>query len=199
MPTQGPAFDELPRAQLLPVALETMHVGHLLDRALMPAVAIAARDVDTVDQVAIDEWMGASPVYTGRMRRLMGIEGDDVGAIMKALQLDVGFPHQYMDVAYKQVDPLHAEFWLLHCGALMDTEPHGEKRVIGMCHTIEDPTFDATAYATNPRARPPDPPPSAHAQGSPPALPLDDRDRSRERPRRPREAHQHRRRAAARA
>jgi hypothetical protein len=35
----------------------------------------------------------------------------------------------------------------------MDTEPHGEKRVIGMCHTIEDPTFDATAYATNPRAR----------------------------------------------
>src|SRR5262245_32647732 len=35
----------------------------------------------------------------------------------------------------------------------MDVEPHGEKRVVGMCHTIEDPTFDATAYATNPRAR----------------------------------------------
>jgi hypothetical protein len=35
----------------------------------------------------------------------------------------------------------------------MDVEPHGEERVIGMCHHIEDPTFDATAYATNPRAR----------------------------------------------
>ena len=51
------------------------------------------------------------------------------------------------------IDARHGEFWLLHCGALMDTEPHGEQRVIGMCHTIEDPTFDATAYATNPRAR----------------------------------------------
>ena len=97
--------------------------------------------------------MGASPVYTGRMRRLMQIEGDGVDAIIKALQLDVGFPHQYMDVGWKLIDARHAEFWLRHCGALMDVEPHGEKRVIGMCHTIEDPTFDATAFATNPRAR----------------------------------------------
>jgi hypothetical protein len=149
----GPAFEELPRDRLLRVALETMHVGHLLDRALMPQVAIAARDVDVVDQVAIAEWMGASPVYTGRMRRLMQIEGDGVDAIIKALQLDVGFPHQYMDVGWKVTDARHAEFWLRHCGALMDVEPHGEKRVIGMCHTIEDPTFDATAFATNPRAR----------------------------------------------
>ena len=152
-PVPGPAFEALARERLLPVALETMHVGHLLDRALMPQVVIATQSVATVDQIAIDEWMGASPIYTGRMRRLMGIEGDGVGAIMKALQLDVGFPHQYMDVAYKLNDERHAEFWLLHCGALMDTEPHGEARVIGMCHTIEDPTFDATAYATNPRAR----------------------------------------------
>jgi len=130
-----------------------MHVGPLLDRALMPAVAIATKSVDAVDDVAIDEWMGASPVYTGRMRRLMQIEGDGVDAIIKALQLDVGFPHQYMDVGWKLIDARHGEFWLRHCGALMDVEPHGEARVIGMCHTIEDPTFDATAYATNPRAR----------------------------------------------
>jgi hypothetical protein len=153
MATPGPLYHELPRERLLPVALETMHVGHLLDRGLMPQVAIAAGDVDVVDQVAIEEWMGASPVYTRRMRRLMGIEGDGVDAILKALQLDVGFPHQYMDVGWKLVDATRAEFWLRHCGALMDVEPHGEKRVVGMCHTIEDPTFDATAYATNPRAR----------------------------------------------
>jgi hypothetical protein len=97
--------------------------------------------------------MGASPTYTARMRRLMGIDGDDVNAIIKALQLDCGFVHQYMDVAYKVTDERHAEFWLNHCGALLDAEPHGEDRVFGMCHTIEDPTFDATALATNPRAR----------------------------------------------
>src|SRR4026209_796422 len=125
-PVPGPAFEALPRERLLPVALETMHVGHLLDRALMPQVVIATQSVAVVDEVAIDEWMGASPVYTGRMRRRMGIDGGGAGggAICKALQLDVGFPHQYMDVAYKLIDEQHGEFWLLHCGALMDTEPH---------------------------------------------------------------------------
>jgi hypothetical protein len=153
MAAAGPAFEALPRERLLLAALETMLVGHLLDRALMPQVAIAAGDPGAVEPVAIGEWMGASPVYTGRMRRLMGIEGDGVDAILKALQLDVGFPHQYMDVGFRLVDARHGEFWLRHCGALMDVEPHGERRVVGMCHTIEDPTFDATAYATNPRAR----------------------------------------------
>jgi hypothetical protein len=119
----------------------------------MPQVVLRAGSVDAVEPLAIDEWMGASPVYTRRMRALMGIEGDDVGAIMKALQLDVGFVHEYMDVRWKLVDPQHGEFWLAHCGALMDVEPHGERRVVGMCHHIEDPTFDATAFATNPRAR----------------------------------------------
>jgi hypothetical protein len=35
----------------------------------------------------------------------------------------------------------------------MDVEPMGEEYVEGMCHAIEDPTFDATAGATNPRAQ----------------------------------------------
>lgn len=153
MTRQCSAFDELPRAELLRVALETMHVGHLLDRALMPQLFFATESFDAVDQVAIDEWMGASPVYTGRMRRLMRIEGDTVPAIVKALQLDCGFPHQYMDVGWTMIDDAQCEFYLRHCGALLDVEPYGEERVRGMCHTIEDPTFDATAYATNPRAR----------------------------------------------
>jgi hypothetical protein len=35
----------------------------------------------------------------------------------------------------------------------MDVEPLGERYVRSMCHDIEDPTFDATAVATNPRAQ----------------------------------------------
>jgi hypothetical protein len=35
----------------------------------------------------------------------------------------------------------------------MDVEPLGDEYVTSMCHDIEDPTFDATAVATNPRAR----------------------------------------------
>ena len=56
----------------------------------------------------------------------------------------------------------------------------GEEYVRGMCHTIEDPTFDATAVATNPRAQVRPGPPAAPGAGRPDAaLPLDGRDRSR--------------------
>lgn len=152
VPPAPSTLADLSRDRLLPIVLEYMMVGHLIDRALMPQVAVRA-GIDAVDDVAIDEWLGASPTYTARMRRLMGIEGDDVGAIMKGLQLDVGFVHQYMGVSYRLTDVHHGEFWLDHCGALMDVEPHGEARVVGMCHHIEDPTFDGTAVATNPHAR----------------------------------------------
>jgi hypothetical protein len=146
-------LEDLSREQLLAVAHEYMLLGMLSNQAMLPQTLVAGGSLDDLNEVAIDLWMGASPVYTHRMRTLMGIEGDDVPAIMKALQLDVGFVHQYMDVHYQVNDPNHGEFWLEHCGALLNVEPFGEERVVGMCHTIEDPTFDATAYATNPRAR----------------------------------------------
>ena len=147
------ALGQLARTQLVPVVHEYMLLGMLSNQSTLPQTIVAGGSLDDLNQVAIDLWMGASPIYTQRMRTLMGIEGDDVPAIMKALQLDVGFVHQYMYVHYRVNDPLHGEFWLEHCGALLNVEPFGEERVVGMCHTIEDPTFDATAYATNPRAR----------------------------------------------
>lgn len=143
---------DLARGELARLGREWMLFGHLYDRALMPQVAIRF-GIDEIVPVAINEWRGASPVYTRRMRRLMGIDGDGVSAICKALQLDVGFVHEYMDVGYRITDEANAEFWLNHCGALMDVEPQGEEMVVNMCHHIEDPTFDATAVATNPRAR----------------------------------------------
>jgi len=161
-------YDDLEREELLRVAHDSMLFGMVVNRAMLPQVVLHSGSLDALNDVAIDLWMGASPVYTHRMRKLMGIEGDDVAAIMKALQLDVGFVHQYMDVVYEVLDDRHADFRLNHCGALLDAEPHGEAHVFGMCHTIEDPTFDATAYATNPRARirpvhrPPRVPPDRH-------------------------------------
>jgi hypothetical protein len=50
-------------------------------------------------------------------------------------------------------DRFHGVFRLDHCGALMDVEPLGPDYVRSMCHDIEDPTFDATAVASNPKAR----------------------------------------------
>src|SRR5690606_36607362 len=88
-----------------------------------------------------------------RMQRALQFEGDDVVTIFKGMQLDIGAPPQFMDFRYRVDDRDHGEFRLDHCGALMDVEPLGDAYVTSMCHDIEDPTFDATALATNPHAR----------------------------------------------
>jgi len=119
-------------------------------------------------QIAIEEWAASSPIYTRRMQKALNYEGDDVITIFKGLQLDIGAPPQFMDFRYTVHDRWHGEFHLDHCGALLDVEPMGPDYVTGMCHDIEDPTFDATAVATNPKAqvrpihRPPRQPANRH-------------------------------------
>ena len=142
----------LSQAELAVLVPEYLLCGHLIDRAGMPHL-ISEFGRDGMRDVAIDEWMGASPVYTGRMQRALRFEGDSVETIFKGIQLDIGAPPQFMDFRYRLDDHDHGEFWLDHCGALMDVEPMGDDYVVAMCHDIEDPTFDATAIATNPRAQ----------------------------------------------
>ena len=149
-PPEG--FAALPQPVLAKLVPELLLCGHLIDRAAMPHV-IGMLGNDGVRDISVDEWMGASPIYTRRMRAALGYDGDDVETIFKGLQLDIGAPPQFMDFRYTLHDPMHGEFELAHCGALMDVEPMGDELVHTMCHHIEDPTFDATAAATNPRAR----------------------------------------------
>jgi hypothetical protein len=145
-------LEDLSKQALVTLCREFMLVAHLLDRSIMPAIA-QRFGAQAMEDLAIEEWRGASPVYTARIRKAMRIEGDDVASIFKSLQLDPGFPHEYMDVRYEVVDAKRGYFWLERCGALLDVEPFGEKGVISMCHHIEDPTFDATVQSINPRAR----------------------------------------------
>ena len=130
---------------------------------------ISAFGRETMAAIAIDEWMGASPVYSKRTQRALGFEGDSVETIFKNIQIDIGSPPQFMDFRFAITDRDHGEFWLDHCGALMDVEPMGEDFVHSMCHDIEDPTFDATATAANARAqvRPIHRPPRLPADRSP--------------------------------
>jgi hypothetical protein len=142
----------LSREQLVVLVPELLLIGHMIDRSGM-AWCISSFGREEMVQIAIEEWAGASPIYTKRMQRALNFEGDDVPTIFKGLQLDIGAPPQFMDFRYTIHDRWHGEFQLDHCGALLDVEPMGDEYVFGMCHTIEDPTFDATAVATNPRAQ----------------------------------------------
>ena len=142
----------LSRAELCTLGREQLLAGHLQDRGSIPTL-LRRHTMAEANEIAIEQWMTASPVYTRRMQRLLGFAGDDVETIMKGLQLEVGFPHQFMDVGYELHSARSGEFWLRRCGALADVVPMGEEMVRGMCHDIEDPTFDATAVATNARAQ----------------------------------------------
>lgn len=145
-------YASLSRAELATLVPELLLLGQLIDRSGM-AWCISAWGREEMAQVAIEEWAGSSPIYTRRMQRALRYEGDDVVTIFKGLQLDIGAPPQFMDFRYDVQDRWHGTFHLDHCGALMDVEPMGEAYVRSMCHDIEDPTFDATAVATNPRAQ----------------------------------------------
>src|SRR4051812_20693190 len=161
-------YATLTRPELATLVPELLLIGQLIDRSGM-AWCISAWGREEMARVAIEEWAGASPVYTRRMQRALGYEGTDIVTIFKGLQLDIGAPPQFMDFRYDVQDRWHGTFHLDHCGALMDVEPMGEAYVRSMCHDIEDPTFDATAVATNPKAqvRPVHRPPRAPADRRP--------------------------------
>jgi hypothetical protein len=145
-------FEDLSKEALVRLAREYALIAHLLDRSVFISVGLRYGQ-RAVEEIAIDEWRGASPIYTQRIREIMKIEGDGVSAIFKCLQLDPGFAQHYMDVEYELVSETHGFFQLRSCGALLDVEPFGERSIKGMCHHIEDGTFDITAQAVNPKAR----------------------------------------------
>ncbi|MEV5826945.1 hypothetical protein AB0L25_15315 [Spirillospora sp. NPDC052242] len=150
-------YADLSREELAVVVPELLLIGQLIDRSGM-AWCISAFGREAMAQIAIQEWAASSPIYTRRMQRALGYAPEipgkgDVPTIFKGLQLDIGAPPQFMDFRYTVHDRWHGEFHLDHCGALMDVEPMGDAYVRSMCHDIEDPTFDATAVATNPKAQ----------------------------------------------
>ena len=152
-------FEDLSKEALVRLVREFALIVQLLDRSTFASIGLRYGQ-RAVEEIAIDEWRGASPIYTERIRKIMNIQGDGVPAIFKQLQLDPGFAQHYMDVEYEVVDEQHGFFQLRSCGALLDVEPWGERPVRGMCHTIEDGTFDVTAQArqpegTHPRRAPP--------------------------------------------
>ncbi|NTY61206.1 hypothetical protein [Mycolicibacterium sphagni] len=145
-------YAQLSRAELATLVPELLLIGQLIDRSGM-AWCIQSFGRPEMLQIAIEEWAGSSPLYTKRMQKALKYEGTDIITIFKGLQLDIGAPPQFMDFRYTVHDRWHGEFHLDHCGALLDVEPMGPDYVKGMCHDIEDPTFDATAVATNARAQ----------------------------------------------
>lgn len=146
-------LEDFSRAQLAQLAREYMVASQFNSRTGYAALRMNHGD-EAYKDIAIDNWLAASPIYTQRMQHALGFAGGtDVATIFKGLQLDCGLTHQYFDAHFEVQSADKGRFWLASCGPLLETEPRGEAAVKVMCHDIEDPTFDGTAIATNPRAR----------------------------------------------
>ena len=70
---------------------ELLLCGHMIDRSGMPHL-IQLYGREGMTQIAIEEWMGASPIYSKRMQRLLDFETTTVATICKNIQLDIGGP-----------------------------------------------------------------------------------------------------------
>jgi hypothetical protein len=87
---------------------------------------------------------GMAPVYHARMRRLFKIEGDNMSAILKLLQLDHHFVPEYVKTGVELVDEHHGRFWIEACEAIDDGSTSGvltglwRGEVIGLQQIVED-------------------------------------------------------------
>ncbi|MFN8625813.1 MAG: hypothetical protein U0587_07525 [Candidatus Binatia bacterium] len=147
-------LSKLSRAALARLGREYMLFQHIRDRA---GGGILGRRFGPagMTQVAVDLWIGASPVYNRRMRKLLKIAGDGVTATFKGLQTDVGFPHQFQAVKYHVEHEKRGAFWLTFCGVYEHIalgSRFNPKAIKNLCHDMEDTTFLATVRAVNPKA-----------------------------------------------
>jgi hypothetical protein len=163
-----PDFDlsRLTKNALARLGREYMFFSHLHDRAIM-MIIFCRYGSEAQTNVAVDEWMGASPIYSERLRKFLKIEGNGVAAVLKTLQVDVGAPHQYLDFGYELVDDTLGYFWAKYCGPYecVKTATGGhEGSIKQICHDMEDTTMPATTMSLNPKInnlpvfRPPLPP-----------------------------------------
>ena len=134
---------------------DIMLANHIHDRSALAPVAMQF-GLEAQTQIACDEWMSTSPIYNHRNRQFLRIQGDDVSVALKGLQFDIGAPHNYLNFHYQLASPTEGYFWTSTCGPFNHVHEitNGD---VGMqtqlCHHMEDPTFDATVIAVNPRMR----------------------------------------------
>lgn len=142
-------LDDLSRAALVRQCKEFALDVHLLIRACM--ISIASRWGEGVmREIAREEWLAVAPIYVERIRKSLRMQGDDMGAILKMLQVDPAFPHDYVDFGCKLVDEKLGYFWINECAAVAKGEPGGW---LALLSDTQAPGFDAVLEAVNPKAR----------------------------------------------
>jgi hypothetical protein len=142
-------LEDLSHQALVSQCKEFMLDVHLLTRACM--ISITQRwGEEVMKEIAREQWLAIAPVYVERIRKILNMEGDDMGAILKMLQVDPAFPHDYVSFGCKLVDEKHGYFWIDDCAAVAKGEPGAWLTLLS---NSDAPGFDAVVEAVNPKAR----------------------------------------------
>ncbi len=116
---------------------------HLLQRSSYLSVQRNFGE-DAVMELIGEHCRGMAPVYHARMRRLFGIEGDTMTAILKLLQLDHHFVPEYVKTGVQLIDEQHGRFWIEACDAIDDGSTSGiltglwRGKVTGLEQIVQD-------------------------------------------------------------
>jgi hypothetical protein len=116
---------------------------HLLVRGVMLFVSRRWGE-GVMKEIARQQWISSASVYVERIRRALKIQGHDMGAILKTLQVDPAFPHDYVKFGCDLVDEKRGYFWINDCDMLSDDEPKGWLTLLS---DVGSPGFDAVVTA----------------------------------------------------
>jgi hypothetical protein len=103
-----------------------------------------------ISTLAQQQYHHLAPVTVHRLRNTFGIEGEDMDAVLKVLQLNPFVPREYFDLGFSRVSETRGLVWL------NDSEGYREpvKRGLAslMVSSPDNPGFERLAQEVNPRA-----------------------------------------------
>lgn len=142
-------LDDLSHSTLATTCKEFMLDVFLLNYACHHSIAHRFGE-DKIAHIAQQQYHHLAPLTVHRLRRCFGIEGEDMGAILKVLQFNPFLPRDYFDVGFRQLSPDRAQVWLNDCAGYREPRKRGIASLM-----VSDPThpgFVRLAQEVNPCA-----------------------------------------------
>ena len=143
-------LEDLSQATLTTLCKEFMLDVFILNYALYYSVAQTQGEEHTLE-LAQEQYHLLAPVTVHRLRNTFDIEGEDMDAILKVLQLNPFTPRDYFDMGYARISDNRGLVWLNECVGYREPLKLGISSL--MMADPDRPGFHRMVQEVNPRAR----------------------------------------------
>jgi len=136
--------------------LEQLNKNYLGLDGLWFQRAIKGVGLDEATVWSRDNWVTQCGIEMARIRELMNIQGDDVEALFKGIQLCSGFPIAILKWEMELANPNHGVITVHGCPAVDTFERWGDKGtpvLTKICKELEPPAFEAYVKKVNPNIK----------------------------------------------